>query len=67
MVSHKKYFEQIGEEEVKKLHTNISEAARSSLEKFLILKEVVEKLEIADINREAHLDVEKKLYAKIKS
>jgi FKBP-type peptidyl-prolyl cis-trans isomerase (trigger factor) len=61
----KKYFEQIGEDEVKKLHTNISEAARSSLEKFLILKEVVEKLGLTDINREAHLDVEKKLYAKI--
>jgi trigger factor len=61
----KKYFEQIGEEEVKKLHTSITEAARSSLEKFLILKEVVEKLGITDINREAHLDVEKKLYAKI--
>ncbi len=61
----KKYFDQIGEDEVKKLHTNISEAARSSLEKFLILKEVVEKLGLTDINREAHLDVEKKLYAKI--
>ncbi len=62
----KKYFEQIGEEEVKKLYTNISDAAKSSLEKFLILKEVVEKLEIKDINREAHLDVEKKLYERIK-
>lgn len=62
----KKYFDQIGEEEVKKLYTNISDAAKSSLEKFLILKEVVEKLEIKDINREAHLDVEKKLYEKIK-
>jgi hypothetical protein len=30
------------------------------------LKEVVEKLGLTDINREAHLDVEKKLYAKIK-
>lgn len=62
----KKYFEQIGEEEVKKLYTNISTAAKQSLEKFLILKDVVEKLGITDIKWDAHLDVEKKLYAKIK-
>lgn len=62
----KKYFEQIWTEEVSKLQTNISDAARSSLEKFLILKEIVEKLGITDINREAHLDVEKKLYEKVK-
>lgn len=61
----KKYFEQIWEDEVKKLHASISDAAKSSLEKFLVLREVVEKLGLTDINREAHLDVEKKLYAKI--
>lgn len=62
----KKYFEQIGEDEVKKLYTSISTAAHQSLEKFLILKEVIEKLGITDVNREGQLDVEKKLYAKIK-
>lgn len=62
----KKYFEQIGEEETKKLHTTIRDAANNSLGKFLILREIVEKLEIKDVNREAHLDVEKKLYEKIR-
>jgi hypothetical protein len=61
----KKYFDQIGTEEVNKLETNIIQAAKSSLEKFLILKEVIEKFGIGEVNREAHLDVEKKLYEKV--
>lgn len=62
----KKYFEQIGEEEVKKLHDSVSTAAKQSLEKFLILQDVVKKLDITDVKWDAHLDVEKKLYEKIK-
>lgn len=58
----KKYFEQIWEDEVAKLNKSITDAAQSSLEKFLLLKDIVEKLGITDINREAPLDVEKKLY-----
>ncbi len=61
----KKYFEQLGEEEVKKLQKSITDAAKSSLEKFLILREIVSQLEIPDIKWESHLDVEKKLYEKL--
>jgi FKBP-type peptidyl-prolyl cis-trans isomerase (trigger factor) len=40
----KQYFEKIGEEEGKKMHTEIETAAKQSLEKFFLLKEIVEKL-----------------------
>lgn len=44
---------------------DIQAAAKLSLEKFFLLKEVVEQLEIADIDRQKPLDVETKLYEKL--
>lgn len=63
----KQYFEKIGEEETKKLQQSIQDAAKGSLEKFLVLREIIEKLGIENVNREKHLDVEKALYAKLTS
>jgi len=62
----KKYFEQLGEEEKNKMLTDIKTAATSSLEKFFVLRRLTELFEIQDINWQEALNVEKKLYEKLK-
>ncbi len=61
----KKYFEKVGEEDRMKMMTDIQAAAKQSLEKFFLLKEIVEKLGITDIEWQKPLDVETKLYEKL--
>jgi trigger factor len=61
----KQYFDQIGEEGTKKVYDDIENSAKQSLEKFFILRKLVELLEIDDINREKHLDAEEKIYEKL--
>lgn len=63
----KKYFEQVGEEDRNKMMTEIQSAAKLSLEKFFLLREIIEQLEIKDVERQKPLDVETKLYAKLTS
>lgn len=57
------YFEKMGEEQKNKMITDISNAAKLSLEKFFLLQKLTELLAITDLNRETPLDVEKKIYA----
>ena len=61
----KQYFDQIGEEGTKKIYDDIETSARTSLEKFFILRKLVELLKIDNIDRNKHLDAEEKLYAKL--
>jgi len=61
----KQYFEKIGEEEGKKMHTEIETAAKQSLEKFFLLKEIVEKLGIESPDWKTPMDVENKVYEKM--
>ncbi len=63
----KQYFDQIGEEGTKKVYDDIETSARTSLEKFFILRKLVELLGIEDVNREKHLDAEEKIYEKLSS
>jgi len=59
-----KYYEQIGEEEKNKMHGEIESAAKSSLEKFFLLRKVIEStnLDIKDEDRQTPLAIETKLY-----
>lgn len=61
----KKYYEKIGEEEKTKMHDEIKSAAKSSLEKFFLLRKAIEvlKIDIADTDWQTPLAVENKLYA----
>lgn len=61
----KQYFAKIGEEKTNEMYEEIKKSAEESLEKFFILRKVVELLEITDINWENQLDAEKKIYAKL--
>lgn len=60
----KKYFQEVGEEEANKLQTEIKDAAKSSLEKFFLLRKVVESLwfSIEEADRNTPFSIEKKLY-----
>jgi len=60
----KKYYEQIGEEEKSKMTEEIKGAAKSSLEKFFLLRNIIEKLwlEIQDADRQTPMAIESKLY-----
>lgn len=62
----KQYFEQLWDEKAKQFVEEISKAAQDSLEKFFILQQIAQELQLdIDRNKWEHLDVEKKLYAKI--
>ena len=63
----KKYFDQIGEQETNKIYHDIEDSARTSLEKFFILRKLVELLGIENIDWNKHLDAEEKLYEKLSS
>lgn len=63
----KQYFDKIGEEGTKKVYDDIETSARQSLEKFFILRKLVELLEITDIDWNTHLDAEEKIYARLSS
>jgi len=60
----KKYYEQIGEEEKSKMTEEIKGAAKSSLEKFFLLRNIIEQLglEIQDADRQTPMAIESKLY-----
>ncbi len=61
-----KYFDNIGDEESKKLKQEIRDAAESSLQKFFVLRHITEKFSIANqIDWQKPLDAESKLYEKI--
>jgi FKBP-type peptidyl-prolyl cis-trans isomerase (trigger factor) len=62
----KQYFQQMGEEKENEMKTSIRTAATSSLEKFFLLRKLTELLEIKDINWEESMNVERKLYEKLK-
>lgn len=62
----KSYFEQLGEEEKNKMLADIKTAATSSLEKFFMLRRLTELFDIQDINWQEAMNVEKKLYEKLK-
>ena len=49
------------------MYDDIKKSANESLEKFFVLRKLVELLEITDINWENGLDAEKKIYAKLVS
>lgn len=61
----KQYIEKIWEEEHKKMTNDIENAAKSSLEKFFLLKEIVEKLWIKDPDWNTPLSVETAVYEKL--
>lgn len=61
----KQYFAQIGEEGTKKVYDDVEASARMSLEKFFVLRKLVELLGITDVDRNKQLDAEEKLYAKL--
>lgn len=61
----KKYTEQLGEEETTKMKEQIRAAAEQSLEKFFLLKTIVESLDIKDPDWNTPMDVEQKLYEKL--
>lgn len=63
----KQYFEKIGEEGTKKIYDDVEVSAKSSLEKFFMLRKLVELLEINDIDRNKHMDAEEKIYAALSS
>lgn len=63
----KQYFAKIGEQKTNEMYDDIKKSAWESLEKFFILRKLVELLEITDINWEHGLDAEKKIYAKLVS
>jgi FKBP-type peptidyl-prolyl cis-trans isomerase (trigger factor) len=63
----KQYFAKIGEEKTNELYDDIKKSATESLEKFFVLRKLVELLEITDINWNNALDAEKKIYAKLVS
>ena len=63
----KQYFAQIGEEGTKKVYDDVELSARTSLEKFFILRKLVELFDLKDIDRNKHLDAEEKLYEKLSS
>lgn len=62
----KKYIEKIGEEQYKKMMADIEQAAQTSLQKFFLLKYVADTLALPEVNWQVALDVEKKLYEKMK-
>lgn len=61
----KQYFDQIGEEGTKKVYDDIETSAKTSLEKFFMLRKLIELLEINDIDWNKPLDAEEKLYARL--
>lgn len=61
----KQYFEKLGEAKTAEMYDEIKKSAQDSLEKYFMLRKLVELLEIKDINWEHQLDAEKKLYAAI--
>ncbi len=61
----KEYFQQLWEEQTQKMHEEIKQAWLSSLQKFFILRKITEFYELTDIDWQAPLNVEKKLYEKI--
>ena len=63
----KQYFAKIGEQKTNELYDDIKKSATDSLEKFFILRKLVELLEISDINWDNALDAEKKIYARLLS
>lgn len=62
----KQYLEKMGDQEQKKMHQQIDQAAQQSLEKFFMLRYITEALEIKDPDWQTPLDVETKLYQKMK-
>lgn len=63
----KQYFDKLGEEGTNKVYNDIEASAKTSLEKFFVLRKLVELLEINDIDWNKHLDAEEKIYAKLSS
>lgn len=63
----KQYFLKIGEQKTNEMYDDIKKSANESLEKFFVLRKLVELLDIKDINWENGLDAEKKLYARLVS
>lgn len=62
----KQYFQQLWDEKSRQFIEDISKAAQDSLEKFFILQQIAQDLELdIDWNKWEHLEVEKKLYEKI--
>lgn len=61
----KQYFEKMGEQKTSEMYDEIKKSAQDSLEKFFMLRKLVELLEITDIDWNTQLDAEKKLYAKL--
>jgi trigger factor len=60
----KKYLEQMGEEQQKEMMNSIRDAAKQSLEKFMILQKYVELLEL-EVDWKKQLDAEHKIYEKL--
>lgn len=61
----KDYMAKISEEEQANMMKDIEDAAKLSLEKFFLLKEIVEKLGIENPDWKTPMDVEQKLYEKL--
>ena len=61
----KKYYEQIGEDQKNTMHEEIKTAAKSSLEKFFILRNIIDQigLTVEDKDRQTPMAIEDKLYA----
>lgn len=61
----KQYMEKLGEEGTKKIYDDVELSAKTSLEKFFMLRKLVELLGIDNIDWNKQLDAEEKLYEKL--
>lgn len=61
------YLAKIGEEQTNKMYDEMKVSAKESLEKFFVLRRLVELLGIENVNWESHLDAERKIYGKLSS
>lgn len=61
----KKFVEAKGKEELDKMTESITAAATESLTKFFVFRAILDALDIKDVNWDAKMDAEKKLYDKL--
>ena len=63
--NYKKFIEAKGKEELDTMVASITDAATQSLTKFFVFRAILEALAITDVNWDAQMDAERKLYDKL--
>lgn len=63
--NYKKFIEAKGQDELAKMVESITAAATESLTKFFVFRAILDALDIKDVDWEAKMDAEKKLYDKL--